>query len=27
MILSMEVALLPGYINGDPGRIAAQVVT
>lgn len=27
MILSMEVAQLPWYINGDPGRIAAQVVT
>ena len=27
MILSMEVALLPWYINGDPWRIAAQVVT
>ena len=27
MILSMEIAQLPGYINGDPGRIAAQVVT
>jgi putative Mg2+ transporter-C (MgtC) family protein len=23
----MEVAHLPGYINGDPGRVAAQVVT
>lgn len=27
MILSMKVAELPGYMNGDPGRIAAQVVT